>query len=584
MSTYNFREITLDDKAWIKERLAEDDDNSCERSFSTIFLYRNLYQSQVAEIKGCCVIRCIFKTMNENVPYWVYYFPIGSGDKRGALEVMLAMCEEEGIPLHIEPIVARERELLLEWFPGRFLIESNRDFYDYVYSREKLAFLKGKKMQKKRNHIARFKDDDDWSYEPITQANLAETRFMAHNWICSREEKWNEDMENEFSVLEDAFKNYDAIGLKGGILRLHGEIVAFTMGEPLNSNTFLVHFEKAFPEVQGAYPMINQQFNQQATEGFEWINREDDMGDLGLRKAKLSYYPEILLKKYLAETSDVIMADPVRDREAIHEMWKQCFGDSDEFIDFYMEKRMNELNMLVIYRDGKAVSMASFLPADIQTQIGNIEGYYVYAVATLPEYQGQGLSSRILQFAQEHWQKPLILSPAEPDLRIFYAKRGFQPVYDKKFYSLQPCKECEAPEVEIKPATAKEYKKIRDEKWQGAGYVAWLEEDIAYAMEHAAFQQGETLQIRCCQHEDEPDHILMYTVDGDTLRIVESSLNLCQLPKLFSLLAQRVAERFPDNPQLINYTYSLPDGMVWLPKKLRSTRLKRRGYFNLVLD
>lgn len=107
-------------------------------------------------------------------------------------------------------------------------------------------------MQKKRNHIARFKDDPDWSYEPITKENLAETRFMAHNWICSREEKWNEDMENEFSVLEDAFANYDALGLRGGILRQHGDIVAFTMGDPLNSDTFLVHFEKAFPEVQGA--------------------------------------------------------------------------------------------------------------------------------------------------------------------------------------------------------------------------------------------------------------------------------------------------------------------------------------------
>lgn len=586
MEDYNFHEVGIEDKDWIKARLAEDDGNSCERSFSTIFLYRKLYHVQVAEIAGCLVFRCMYKTMKENVPYWTYYFPIGAGDKRAALEIMLELCRQEGIPMHLEPILAQERELLLEWFPGRFLIESNRDCYDYLYSREKLASLKGKKMQKKRNHIARFKDDENWSYEPITRENLAETRFMARNWICSRAEKWNEDMENEFSVLEDAFVNYEAIGLKGGILRRHEDIVAFTMGEPLNSNTFLVHFEKAFPEVQGAYPMINQQFVQHATEGFEYINREDDMGDLGLRKAKLSYYPEILLKKYVAETADVVMADPVRDREAIHAMWEQCFGDSPEFIDFYMSKRMSELNMLVIYRDGRAVSMASFLPADIQTAIGNIEGYYVYAVATLPEYQGQGLSSRILQFAQQHWQKPLILSPAESDLRIFYAKRGFQPVYDKKFYALQPCREQEAADVALKPATAKEYKAIRDAKWQGPGYVAWLEEDIAYAMEHAAFQQGETLLVKCC-HEGEgetPQHILMYTLDGETMRIVESTLNLSQLPKLLPLLARRAAELHPESRKVRSFEYRLPDGMVWLPERLKTTRLKRRGYFNLVLD
>lgn len=578
MTKINFREITIEDKDWIKARLAEDNDNSCERSFTTIFLYRRLYKAQMADILGCCVLRCIYKTMRENVPYWTYYFPIGAGDKQGALKIMLELCQQEGIPLHLEPITVKERELLLEWFPGRFLIESNRNCYDYIYSREKLAGLRGKKMQKKRNHIARFKDDPDWSYEPITKENLAETRFMAHNWICSREEKWNEDMEDEFSVLEDAFANYDALGLRGGILRQHGDIVAFTMGDPLNSDTFLVHFEKAFPEVQGAYPMINQQFVQQATEGFEYINREDDTGDLGLRKAKLSYYPEILLKKYVAETSDVLMADPIRDREAIEIMWEQCFGDSKEFIDFYMENRMTELNMLVIQRQGRPVSMATFLPADIQTPIGNLEGYYVYAVATLPEYQGQGLSTRILEFAQQHWQKPLLLSPAESSLRIFYAKLGFQPVYVPKFYALQPA--ATQDEVELKPATAKEYKHIRDEHWQGPGYVAWLEEDIAYAMKHAAFQQGESLLFTNQQGQQ----LVMYTIDGNTMRIVETTLELSQLPGILPTLRQRFQEKYPEHEPIINYEYKLPDGMVWLPEQFKTTRLKRRGYLNLVLD
>ena len=607
MEQYDFREITINDKAWIKARLAEDDDKSCERSFSTIFLYRRLYRAQMADIKGCCVLRFMYKTMRENVPYWTYYFPVGAGDKQGALEVMLDLCRMDNIPLHMEPISTRERELLLDWFPGVFRIESHRDCYDYIYSREKLAGLKGKKMQKKRNHIARFKDDPDWSYEPLTRENLAETRFMAHNWICSREEKWNEDMENEFSVLEEAFANYEALGLRGGILRQHGEIVAFTMGEPLNSDTFLVHFEKAFPEVQGAYPMINQQFVCAAAEGYEYINREDDTGDLGLRKAKLSYYPEILLKKYVAETGDVVLADPVRDREAVSEIWRQCFGDSQEFIDFYIENRMTELNMLVIYRDGRPVSMASFLPADIQTSRGNLEGYYVYAVATLPGYRSLGLSGRILAFAQEHWHKPLLLSPAESRLRIFYAKRGFQPVYVKKFYALQPrrgnspgcikdaledkklCGTDDAAKaaanhlgeaVDLLPATAKEYKAIRDEHWQGPGYVAWLAEDIEYAMKHAAFQEGESLVFDTAEGRQ----LVMYVIDKDTMHIVETTLELCRLPELLPLLKERFELKHPEHVPLRNYEYRLPDGMVWLPEELKTTRLRRKGYFNLALD
>ena len=141
-------------------------------------------------------------------------------------------------------------------------------------------------------------------------------------------------------------------------------------------------------------------------------------------------------------------------------------------------------------------------------------------------------------------------------------------------------------EAELQPASAKEYKAIRDAKWQGPGYVAWLEEDIAYAMEHAAFQQGETLLVKCCHEgEGEPQqHILMYTLDGDTMRIVESTLNLCQLPKLLPLLARRAAELHPESRKVRSFEYRLPDGMVWLPERLKTTRLKRRGYFNLVLD
>ena len=100
--------------------------------------------------------------------------------------------------------------------------------------------------------------------------------------------------------LNQAMKYFDELHLEGGILRKAGEIVAFTIGERLNSDTYVVHFEKAFPEIQGAYPMINQQFVMHNCQEYSYVNREDDAGDEGLRKAKLSYYPDILLKNYTA--------------------------------------------------------------------------------------------------------------------------------------------------------------------------------------------------------------------------------------------------------------------------------------------
>lgn len=264
------------------------------------------------------------------------------------MEELLAICHEEGIQLLIAPASEQDRAQMLEWFPGRFLIEGDRNDYDYIYAREKLATLAGKKLHGKRNHIARFKDSGDWSYEPMTAENIEECRTMTYTWIHMREEKWNEEMNQEISVLHEAFDHMQELGLVGGVLRRDGQIVAFSIGERLNSETFVVHFEKAYPDLQGAYPMINQQFVLHECEGYAYVNREEDTGDPGLRKAKLSYYPDILLPKYELEESGVVYADPERDAPYIQEIWQKCFGDEEDYIQFYLKHRMTRENMLVI--------------------------------------------------------------------------------------------------------------------------------------------------------------------------------------------------------------------------------------------
>ena len=124
-------------------------------------------------------------------------------------------------------------------------------------------------------------------------------------------EGWTEELERlrgrtnpeERLALELAFRNFDTLGLEGGLLRVNGEVVAFTIGEKQNADTYTVHFEKAFPEVQGAYPMINREFVRYITKlhpEMLYINREDDMGMENLRKAKRSYYPDLMVEKYMA--------------------------------------------------------------------------------------------------------------------------------------------------------------------------------------------------------------------------------------------------------------------------------------------
>lgn len=115
-----------------------------------------------------------------------------------------------------------------------------------------------------------------------------------------RAEKWNEEMELEMSVLHEAFDHRKELGAcRWDHPEGRADCCVFYSGNPLNSDTYVVHFEKAFPDMQGAYPMINQQFVLHACENYTYVNREEDTGDPGLRKAKMSYYPEILLKKYV---------------------------------------------------------------------------------------------------------------------------------------------------------------------------------------------------------------------------------------------------------------------------------------------
>lgn len=222
----------------------------------------------------------------------------------------------------------------------------------------------------------------------MTEEHIPECRRMAKEWVSLRAEKWNDEMEQEISVLEEAFSNFTELGLCGGVLYKGGELVAFTIGEPLNKDTFVVHFEKAFPDLQGAYPMINQQFVLHEAQGFAYVNREEDTGDPGLRKAKMSYYPDILLRKYKAVESRVVYANET-EWDSIMEIWNKCFGDDRAYIELYLKNRFENENMYVIYEDGRPVSMASLLPVQVTMGGKKENARYVYAVATLPEYRNR---------------------------------------------------------------------------------------------------------------------------------------------------------------------------------------------------
>lgn len=188
---------------------------------------------------------------------------------------------------------------LEEWYPGRFQIEYDRDSADYVYESEKLATLSGKKLHGKRNHINKFKSlfEDRWSYESMTKDNLEECFQMALKWRTENDCEDDDEKRGEMCVALNSLRLFEELHLTGGVLRIDGKVVAFTIGEPICEDTYVVHIEKAYADVQGAYTMINQQFVEHECMNYKYVNREDDTGAEGLRKAKLSYRPVFMVEK-----------------------------------------------------------------------------------------------------------------------------------------------------------------------------------------------------------------------------------------------------------------------------------------------
>lgn len=294
----DFRELNIADKVWIDELMRYSDFQGTEYCFTSLFIWDKVYHSLAARYKDFFILRSV------DAEYARYLYPAGRGDIREIIEVLSKDADSVGKKFSLISIPPSGKKELEDLFPGRFEIREGRNSFDYIYSREALATLTGKKYQSKRNHIARFKELEGWSYEridptdPQLEAKLEECRLMSDEWCKQNGCYDNVSLHNETCAVRKALNHFSSLNLKGGLLRLNEKVVAFTIGEPLNSNTYIIHVEKAFSEIRGAYPFINQQFIISETEGYEFINREDDAGDEGLRKAKLSYNPVLLLEKY----------------------------------------------------------------------------------------------------------------------------------------------------------------------------------------------------------------------------------------------------------------------------------------------
>lgn len=310
----DWKKITLEDRTLIEHYYEREQSMSCEFSFANNLLWAPYYNIRYTILCDCLVFCHIRECGNpeefvqesssdgksflSNGEVFSVSYPLGRGDVKGALEELFVYFAEQNRPFRMHLVTPQQYAHLMEWYPMRFQIVYDRDAADYVYEAEKLKTLAGKKLHGKRNHINKFKQEHpDWSFEKIDGHNVEECIEMAREW--GRQNAVNEDWEKsaEFDITFRALRQWEELKLGGGLIRADGHVVAFSLGEPCNRETYVVHIEKAFADVQGAYPIMNQQFVEHIADGFRYINREEDTGAEGLRKAKLSYYPDLMVEK-----------------------------------------------------------------------------------------------------------------------------------------------------------------------------------------------------------------------------------------------------------------------------------------------
>ena len=537
---FDFHGITMEDRFRFEELLTDDYFVVCDYSFPINYIWAEAYKTQVWHNEDCLLLRYSIGGK------WMYAYPISPSKKVriNYIQQLMLFCRENSDTLCFTLLTEKWIEELKSNFPGQFEIDTYRDGFDYVYKREELSLLSGKKYSAKRNHLNRFYEQGEWSFHVLEPADFSECMELERMWHRRHQQEEADELRNEEKAIEVAFSHFTELGFQGGVVRQNGKMIAFSIGERLNDDYFVIHFEKADIAIPGSYQIINQEMAKYYSD-YLYFNREDDTGNPGLRKSKMSYHPQMLVPKYMAEESVFSYAEK-NELDDIKAIWRACFPDPPEYISFFLEHTFREDAIICRRCNGKAVSMAFVFPASIRKGEQEQAVKYLYAVATLPEYRGKGFSSSILHHIADKYDCPVLICPENEAIVPFYEKRGFvkvleapvswdiqrNPVHDEiaivnNDLPIQPNQvnsnnfsSLSLREIgmqEINDNFANEYMRSRQKRYEGTLFVEWNSEYLHFALLEHLFCGGQIWKGF--------DGYVLCKQEGDCLQVAESTIS-----------------------------------------------------------
>lgn len=443
-----FKDLSTSDRALIQRFTLYGERQNCDLSFSNLISWRFLYNTQFAVIDDYLVFR--FHTGR----HLAYMMPIPKPQVMEDGSYRMKPCDEcsvkvirtirddsiaMGHPFLMLGVCNYMVDLIEQSFPDTFTIEPNRNFADYIYTRDKLINLSGKKLQSKRNHINKFKSlYPQYTYRPLTEDLIPQCLELEKQWRkVSKDDTDEQDLDESLSIelrsMTRAFHRWDRLGLTGGTIWVDDKLVAFTFGCPINQTTFDVCVEKADVNYEGSFSIINQEFVKHLPEQYCYINREEDMGNEGLRRAKLSYHPDILLEKNTVMEKHPLREFEDQDRilQETRDLWKLVFNDSDKFMDLYFSRVYKPKYNVTCQLNHHVVAALQTLPYALLYHGQELPAVYISGVSTHPDYRHQEIGNNLMRQAHfDLFYKNVVyaaLIPAEDWLYEWYAKCGYAP-------------------------------------------------------------------------------------------------------------------------------------------------------------
>jgi len=286
-----FKDFSLEEKPLLEEAFLKFPPVISEFTFTNLFIWRQAYQLRISHLRNSIFL------LSDRGDRSFFFPPIGEGDRVESFRVLLHYLQERGI----SPKIARTPESMvaqIDWKENGMRADLDRDQSDYIYLVEDLIKLEGRKYHRKRNHIKQFKEKYSYQYLSLTPEWISECLRLETEWCDLRHCEVVPGLANESVAIKEALTYFDQLNMKAGAILIDGRLEAFTLGEPLNPETVVIHIEKANPAFEGLYPTINQAFLENQWSEYPFVNREQDLGEEGLRRAKESYFPHHMIHKY----------------------------------------------------------------------------------------------------------------------------------------------------------------------------------------------------------------------------------------------------------------------------------------------